>query len=306
MSLLNWRRNLPRLFGLLTICSVWLHLPQVLSAHEEPSNGKHFLWRVDSPTTCVYLVGSIHVLRQDVYPLAPVIEQAFAASDVLVLEADPFAQPQGELQQTIMAYATYPEGQTLKSQLSEQDYFKVSSVLFEAGIPSGSVQQYQPWYVTSMVDQVLSSRLGLRPEYGIDFYFRSKAEQKEVKELESLETQLQLLSGFSDEEQVLMMLWAVEDLEHAAKEFDEFLQIWQRGDIQAMEEQLQKEFQEEPRFKPIWNVMVEKRNPAMADQIATFMRTNKRHFVIVGVAHLVGPQGLITLLRQRGCTIQQL
>lgn len=302
----NWRRNLPRVLSLLAICTVWLQLPQVLSAREEPSDGKHFLWRVDSPTTCIYLMGSIHVLRQDVYPLAPVIEEAFAASDVLVLEADAFAEPQEELQQTIMAYATYPDGQTLKSQLSEQNYLDLSSVLLEAGIPSRSVQQYQPWYVTSMVDQVISSRLGLRPEYGIDFYFRSRAEQKEVKELESLETQLQLLSGFSDEEQVLMMLWAVEDLEHAAEEFDEMLQIWRHGDMQAMEEQLEKEFQEDPRFKPIWNTMVEKRNPAMADRIVTFMGTNKRHFVIVGAAHLVGSRGLIRLLRQRGYTVQQL
>lgn len=306
MYLPSWRRNLPRIFGVVTICIVCLHLPQVLSAREEASDGKHFLWQVDSPTTRVYLMGSIHLLRQDLYPLAPVIEEAFAASDVLVLEADPFAEPQEELLQTIMAYAVYPEGQTLKSQLSEKDYFELLGVLLEAGIPSESVQQYQPWYVASLVDQVLSSRLGIRPEYGVDFYFRSKAEHKEIKELESVEAQLQLFAGFSDQEQVLMMLWAVEDLEHAAEDFDELLQVWQHGDIKAMEQQLQKEFQEEPRFKPIWNVMVEKRNLAMADRIVTFMGTNKRHFIIVGAGHLVGPQGLVTLLRQRGYAVQQL
>ena len=306
MHLPTGRWNFPRLFGLLTICVVWLHLPQVLSAREKPSDDRHFLWQVETPTTRAYLMGSIHLLRQDVYPLAPVIEEAFAASDVLVLEADPFAEPQEALQQTVMAYATYPEGQTLKSQLSEQDYLELLSVLLETGIPSESVQQYQPWYVASMVDQVLSSRLGIRPEYGIDYYFRSKAEQKDIKELESMEAQLQLLAGFSDHEQVLMMCWAVEDLEHAAEDFDELLQVWQHGNLQAMEQQLQKEFQEEPRFQPIWNMMIERRNLAMADRIVTFMRTNKRHFVIVGAGHLVGPQGLVSLLRQRGYTVQQL
>ena len=118
----NRRRNLLRIFGsLAALCLVWAHLPHVLSAREGPSDGKHFLWQVDSATTRVYLMGSIHMLRQDVYPLAPVIEEAFAASDVLVLEADPFAAPQEELQQTVMAYATYPDGQTLQSQLSEQE-----------------------------------------------------------------------------------------------------------------------------------------------------------------------------------------
>jgi hypothetical protein len=100
-KLQHWRRNLSRLFGLLTICVVWLHLPQVLPAREEPSDGKHFLWQVDSPTTRAYLMGSIHLLRQDVYPLAPVIEDAFAASDALVLEADVFAEPHEELLEAI-------------------------------------------------------------------------------------------------------------------------------------------------------------------------------------------------------------
>jgi hypothetical protein len=52
------------------------------------------------------------MLREDVYPLASVIEEAFAASDVLALEADVFAAPQEELVQSIMAYAAYPPGQT--------------------------------------------------------------------------------------------------------------------------------------------------------------------------------------------------
>jgi len=102
------------------------------------------------------------------------------------------------------------------------------------------------------------------------------------------------------------MLWAVEDLENEAEEFEEFLTIWQRGDIQAMEAELAQEFQEEPRFQPIWNAFIEKRNLAMVDRIVTFLKTKKRHFIVVGVGHLVGPKGLIVLLRQHGYTVQQL
>jgi uncharacterized protein YbaP (TraB family) len=302
-----WRRNLRLILGLLAVSGVWLHLSHTPSAGDERADSKHFLWQVDSPTTRAYLLGSIHMLRQDVYPLASVIEETFAASDVLVLEADVFAAPQEELVQSIMAYAAYPPGQTLKSELPEQDYMELLGILLEAGIPSDSVQQYQPWYVSLMVDQVVAGRLGLRPEYGIDAYFRSKASgQKEIQELESFEAQLELLAGFSDQEQVLMMSWAVEDLEHAAEEFDEMLHIWNRGDVQAMEEQMQKEVREDPRFEPIWSVMVDERNLTMVDRIVTFMGTNKRHFIIVGAAHLVGPRGLIAVLRQRGYNVQQL
>ena len=88
MHLSNRHQHRPTILSLLAICLIWLPVPHVLFAREETSNGKHFLWQVDSPTTRIYLMGSIHLLRQDVYPLAPVIEEAFAASDILVLEAD--------------------------------------------------------------------------------------------------------------------------------------------------------------------------------------------------------------------------
>ena len=302
-----WRRKLRTIFGLLAVCIVWLSLPPTSSAGEAPPESKHFLWQVDSPTGRAYLLGSIHVLDQRVYPLAPVIEEAFAASHVLVLEADVFDTPREELVQSVMAYATYEPGQTLKNQLSESDYVALTGALLEAGIPIDSVQQYRPWFVSLMVDQALESRLGLRPEYGLDAYFQSKASgQKAIEELESVEAQVQMLAGFSDQEQVLMMSSAMEDLEHAAEEFDEMVQIWQRGDIRAMEEQQRKEIQEDPGFEPIWKVMIDERNLVMADRIVTFMETNKRYFIVVGAAHLVGPQGLVALLRQRGYTVQQL
>ena len=50
---------------------------------------KHFLWTVraaDAPTT--YLMGSLHVLTPDYYPLPALIEKAFAQSTVLIEEVD--------------------------------------------------------------------------------------------------------------------------------------------------------------------------------------------------------------------------
>lgn len=50
---------------------------------------KHFLWKVEGPKGgVVYLLGSMHVLTPDFYPLAPEIDKAFAASATLVEEVD--------------------------------------------------------------------------------------------------------------------------------------------------------------------------------------------------------------------------
>src|SRR5690606_27786821 len=47
---------------------------------------KSLLWEVSSPTAKVFLLGSIHIAKKGLYPLAPSIEDAYASSDTLVLE----------------------------------------------------------------------------------------------------------------------------------------------------------------------------------------------------------------------------
>ena len=294
-------------WGLLAAWLVWLSLPQRSPAAEDPPAGKHFLWQVDSPTTRVYLLGSIHLLHQDIYPLAPVIEEAFAASEVLVLEADVFAESQDARLQSSMDDAIYQPGRTLKSELSQPDYLELMDILSRVGIPIQSVQQFRPWFLSLMVQQVLWSRLGLRAEYGIDAYFRTKAAgQKDIEELESVDAQLAMLSSLSDQEHILLLSWDTEDLEQGVQELDELLRIWQRGDSEAMEQALRRDIQDEPRFEPMWDIMVNDRNLGMADRIVAFLASTKRYFVVVGAAHLIGRQGLVALLQQRGYAVQQL
>lgn len=49
---------------------------------------RNSLWRVTSEDNTVYLLGSLHLLRGEHYPLSNVIEKAFEESKVLVLEVD--------------------------------------------------------------------------------------------------------------------------------------------------------------------------------------------------------------------------
>jgi len=49
---------------------------------------RDFLWKVSGTTGSLYLVGSVHLLTKDFYPLSPTLESAFKESDLLVEEAD--------------------------------------------------------------------------------------------------------------------------------------------------------------------------------------------------------------------------
>ena len=50
--------------------------------------GKSFLWKVQSKTNTLYILGSVHFLKKEMYPLNKKIEDAFDKSEVLVVEAN--------------------------------------------------------------------------------------------------------------------------------------------------------------------------------------------------------------------------
>src|SRR5262245_24075474 len=116
---------------LLACASAPLHAQQPAKA--EP---KHCLWRVDGKTNAVHLLGSIHFLKKEFYPLPKPIEDAYARSQVVVFEADLDELSSPESQVKMLQHAAYPPGETLKKNVSKETYDKLQSYLTEAGVPA--------------------------------------------------------------------------------------------------------------------------------------------------------------------------
>ena len=150
-------------------------------------------------------------------------------------------------------------------------------------------------------------KIGVGPNLGIDKYFLSKAEgKKKILELESIDYQINLLSGFSDEDQELFLIYTLKDLHLMEQEVNQVTQAWISGDTKSMESLLTKSVSEDKRLSTIFEKMIFERNRRMASKIEDFLRTKETYFVIVGAGHLVGNQGVIELLRGKGYLIEQL
>jgi len=52
-------------------------------------NSEIMMWEIENGSNQVFLLGSIHVMPEDAYPLDDQIEKAFESSDILVVELDP-------------------------------------------------------------------------------------------------------------------------------------------------------------------------------------------------------------------------
>jgi len=267
---------------------------------------KTFLWKVRSKTNTVYVLGSLHLSKKEIYPLNQKIENAFDQSDILVVEANVNDIKKVDIQK-LMESAFYPANDMLEKHLSAETYEWVKKETSGLGFPIELINKQKPWFLSMTLVSLESLKLGFDPNYGIDKYFISKAEgKKKILELESLDYQIDLLSNLSDKDQELFLIYTLKDLNIMEQELDKLTQAWISGDTKGMETILTRSVSEDKRLSSIFEKLIYERNRKMVSKIEDFLRTKEVYFVIVGAGHLVGNQGIIEILKGKGYLVEQL
>ena len=301
MSLKSEAPKLNKIISVIFLIAIFICAGYSLSYAE-----KNFLWRVQSKGTTVYLLGSIHLLKKDVYPLSRTIESAFEKSDVLAVEADVNDTSRLDLQK-LMESAFYPGNDNLEKHVSGKTFDLIKEETAKAGLPMELVYNQRPWFLGLTLESTELMKSGYDPNYGIDKHFLSKAEgRKKISELESLDYQVNLLAGLNDEEQELFLLYTLRELKILVHEVDKLVAAWKSGAVEKMEATMTKSLAEDRRFYAIYDNLIYRRNRNMAQKIEGYLKTNGTYFVVVGAAHLLGDKGIIQLLKDKGYSVEQL
>lgn len=281
----------------------------VLSVHAQNVNSrdsKSFLWKVQSKTNTVYLLGSIHFFKKELYPLNRNIEDAFDQSAIVVVEANVNDTRQIDLQQ-LVAKAIYPDDDTLAKHVSKDTFELIKKRAQGLGIPVELIHKQKPWFLGLMFSSIEFLKLGFDPNYGIDKYFLSKATgKKKIVELETLDYQINLFSNLSDQEQEQFLLMVLSDANTQSKELNLLLEAWTSGDTKGVERIMTQSVTEDSRLAPIYGVLIYDRNKSMASKIEDFLKAEETYFVIVGAGHLVGEKGIVEILKTKGYSVEQM
>ena len=267
---------------------------------------KSFLWKIQSNTATVYLLGSIHFLKAEAYPLNPAIEAAYDLSDILVVEAN--VNDIGKLNlTTFMDKAFYQGEDLLQKHISQETYRSVKKETAALGLPLEMIEKQKPWFLALSLQAMELLKSGYDPRYGVDAYFLSKATgRKRILELESLDEQIDLLAGFSDGEQESFLVYTLENLRSAGTQADAMAQAWASGDAPALESILNKSAAENSTLSPVYEKLINHRNAKMTSRIEGYLTSRETYFVIVGAAHLVGREGIVERLKAKGYPADQL
>jgi uncharacterized protein len=292
-------------------CANWLlFLGITLDAHlraqsTNATTQTHPLWEVRGKSNSVYLLGSIHFARQDFFPLAKPIEQAYDRSAILIFETDLGEMKSKETESKLLKAGMCPTGETLSQHVSKQTYAALESWLKDAVGQPSAFDQMKPWLASVSVVALELQKLGFSPDQGIDehFHSRAKADKKEIRGLETIDFQINLFTNLPREEDELFLKSMLEDVDRFPKIFGDVIDAWKSGNAQKIESLL---LEVTRKYPSIHRRFLTDRNRAWLPRIEELLRGDKNVFVVVGMAHLVGKEGVVDLLKKKGFQVEQL
>ena len=304
---LRVKRNRFRATFFILCLSAILSVSAGLKAQQDrqTTSPKHCLWLVETPRNkAVFLLGSLHVLKSDAYPLANAINEAYSRSQKVVFETDLAAMTDPAIQAKMLALGLYPEGQTLFQNISDEMRSSLKKKMADLGMPMEHFGRFRPWFMAVTMTALELQRLGFSPEYGIDvhFYGRAGSDQKEIGYLEPVEFQLDLLGKMNEQDQNAFLGQTLKDLDVAAQMADDMLKNWEKGDVDNLYAILFESFEGYPQIE---NRLIRRRNIDWVKKIEAMMAEDKNIFIVVGAGHLIGPGGVVALLKERGYRVKQ-
>lgn len=269
-----------------------------------PAFSESSVWVAQTDSSTLYLGGTIHLLRASDLPFPPEFDKAYEASSMLVFEIDPGVVSSPELQQALVAKATYGDGRTLDSVLSPEVFQKLNEFCTANGLPFEQLKALKPWTIAMTMLSIKVQKIGATSD-GVDvtYYKKAKADEKPIGEVETMESQVEKITTMGDGYEDAFLLHEIEEFDNLAL-FDSLANAWKAGD----EETLTRLFVDETRdkFPELYKKLFVERNMEWLPKIEKFLLTPETEFVLVGTGHLVGDDGVIALLKKLGYKVEKL
>jgi len=263
------------------------------------------VWSVRSGDNVIYLGGTVHLLRPADYPLPGEFEEAYQASSELYFETDIASMSDLSVQAQMLQQLTYGDDESLSSILSDETYAALSAYTATAGLPIAMLNKFKPGLLISTLQILVFQSMGFTPQ-GVDAFFHTRAvgDGKAEGQLETVQEQIGFIAAMGEGNESEFILLSLKDLAETGDVMEDMIGAWRSGDAEGLSELFVEEMKVEA--PALYDTLLLQRNLKWVPQIDSMLQDADTEFVLVGAAHLVGENGLLDLLSQKGYEINQL
>ena len=234
----------------------------------------------------IHLTGSIHMGTRDMYPLPGPLLKQLRAADALIVEADILSSP------------SLPPPSEARAPLQERFTPLLNEELgkrcAECELPVPTLDALPAWQIALILQSRQAQRLGLRPEYGIDYQLLQAANtlNKPVIELEGAGLQLEMLTRLPDDGIDLL----TDSLQHwhtNARLLQTMVSWWVEG---PPREGLNNGLLPSSFSHSLNDMLIKKRNAEWQQKLLRL--PEGRYLMAVGALHLYGDDNLPSMFRR--------
>ena len=300
----------------------------ILALYDQQNAGSlGLLWKAEGNGNTLYLLGSIHTDRSNLYPFHKQLRDIITSAELAAFELD-FNSQEGIDEFTAMQ--VYSDGTTLKDHVDPELYQEVVEALAPLDMPEEQVANYKPWALAntftalSMLDETSSDNA-----MALDLYVSAKAANLGIA-TEGIETyafQGKIFDDLSDEYQenylamtlsMYLGMDAAEGLseeekaeyEAALKEQDEavgrWMEQWKTRDTEAFANDYPKDVIQSNTSDELNSKLFEGRDPNMIAWADRYLKQDGAHtgLMTVGAGHMIGKTGVVQGLKDLGYTVE--
>ncbi|MBM4196018.1 MAG: TraB/GumN family protein [Gammaproteobacteria bacterium] len=262
------------------------------------------LWEVTGRDNRVFLLGSIHFLREGIDRLPAAAITAYEDAELLVMELDLDDIDQAAVQATTLRYGVDPQGRTLEQLLGGAAWRRARDDAGRLGIDLAAFARFEPWLAALTITQIQLAAIGFDAGSGVEQQLLRLARRdgKEVRGLETVADQFAALDGLPATAQAAFLQQTIDEAGEIEAGVTKMLSAWQSGDTTAME----REFLDDVRAqRAVYRDVIVERNRNWLGKIRALLAGKDDVLIVVGTLHLVGPDSVIGMLEAAGYEVRK-
>lgn len=282
-----------RLLPLLLPLCLWFTAAGAAADADAP-----FLWQVHGPKATHYLLGSVHLLPNDGQDLPAGIQDAYDAAEGLVFETDIAAIEQPQVQIALLGAARSQAG--LKAEIGDKMYAQLSHRAARIGMPVSACDPFHAWFCAMTMEIFNFRKAGFNADNGIDkqLYRWAREDGKSLRWLEQPAAHIGLFTGMNELLSRDFLASSLDDrMGGEGDDPADLLRAWKDNDVGALEKL---DVQLKSAYPAVYEHLLAGRNRNWMPMLKRLLDGGEPQLIVVGAAHLVGPDGLVALLRARG------
>ncbi|HZW16335.1 MAG TPA: TraB/GumN family protein [Brevundimonas sp.] len=283
--------------------ALFLSLAAMVAA---PARAEPALWRVTDADTEMVLFGSVHTLPEHIEWRDDALDAVLASADLVVFE---ILTPETEEEQwamvaPLMEYMYSPR--PLREVLSAPTWARLEALMTDRAMPVIAFEHLRPWAASMMLEIAISEEQGSLEDLGVDTVLeQSLAADKRTEALDTpalLLATIQALAAYGDAEAEDLLVQTLDWIEAVDQQPDwQIEEAWSAGEVEVIAGLVEEMKIEAPL---LYQALMTDRNTAWMPALERMMQTEARVVVIVGAAHMAGPDGLPALLRAAGYAVE--